>query len=145
MQALGRARSAITMQAEAQKPSITSICRAPAWIASPAFSKSAITPPLLFWTVQGSLQLSSIARLTGELRGIVIEGNAIDGIDAEIVLTTGNRGAGQGSLTNLLGAAGNREHCQNGGDELGDANTARQIHSGAIHVAMSGHHLCRPW
>src|SRR6266567_2518566 len=43
------------------------------------------------------------ARLIGELRGIGVEENAI--ADDKILLTTGNGGAGQGSLVNLLGAA----------------------------------------
>jgi hypothetical protein len=57
------------------------------------------------------------ARMIGRPRGFVIEGTAIHDIDAEI-LATGNHTAGQLSLVNLVGAAGNRKYCQNGGNEL---------------------------
>ena len=84
------------------------------------------------------------ARVIGTPRGFVIEGTAIHDIDAEI-LTTGNHTAGQRSLVNLVGAAGNRKYCQNGGNELGDAKTASNVYWGAVYdCALPGHYLHQP-
>ena len=57
------------------------------------------------------------ARLTGKLRGIGVEENAVTDINDKVLLTAGNCGAGQRALVGLFGAACDRKRCQNGGSE----------------------------